>query len=342
MIRHHLHLTHPLTRRGLAFGLLLAALVPAAADAGTFEAFGPREYWRDPSLGPTETEIFTETFSVTEPSLSYTLRVERVRANLADIFINGTQVVKRRDFIDAGGDVVEKTVSLWDVNLIELEMQADPDGLVTVTIFGPDDDSPTITAVVDPEPNANGWNDTPVTVSFDCSDVTSGIAVCPAAIYQDTEVDGRVISGQAVDLAGNTAEASVTVSVDLSLPSVSIGSPMDGAVVTMPTVEVTGNVSDAFSGLDSVTCNGDSASIDDPLPGMFTCTVDLYLGGNTITVEATDLAGNVATDSVTIVLDTADIIKQLVDDQAPVIVIDHPADGSQVAVTAVTAEATVT
>ena len=42
-----------------------------------------------------------------------------------------------------------------------------------------DQTSPRITATVSPGPNAQGWNNTDVTVSFVCSDALSGIASCP-------------------------------------------------------------------------------------------------------------------------------------------------------------------
>ena len=38
---------------------------------------------------------------------------------------------------------------------------------------------PTLTSASDPAPNINGWNNTDVTVSFECLDATSGIAICP-------------------------------------------------------------------------------------------------------------------------------------------------------------------
>src|SRR5205823_6423865 len=46
---------------------------------------------------------------------------------------------------------------------------------------------PAIQAVVTPAPNAAGWNNSAVTVSFTCSDALSGIATCPPDVPLGTD-----------------------------------------------------------------------------------------------------------------------------------------------------------
>src|SRR6185503_13440091 len=58
----------------------------------------------------------------------------------------------------------------------------------------------------------------------------------------------------ATDAAGNTATASVTVTVDRSVPSVAIVSPVSGAFVKGPIVSIAGTAADAA--LASVDVNG--------------------------------------------------------------------------------------
>ena len=57
-----------------------------------------------------------------------------------------------------------------------------------------------------PSPNGNGWHNTDVTVTFTCSDALSGVASCPAPITVTAEGAGQVVTGTAVDKAGNTRE----------------------------------------------------------------------------------------------------------------------------------------
>jgi hypothetical protein len=86
---------------------------------------------------------------------------------------------------------------------------------------------PTISAAVNPQPNAQGWNNTDVTVRFSCQDALSGVASCtPTDPIQVTqEGQGQTIQAQAVDKAGNRAERIVTVNLDKTKPQLTLGEP---------------------------------------------------------------------------------------------------------------------
>ena len=66
--------------------------------------------------------------------------------------------------------------------------------------------------------NGNGWHNTDVTVTFTCSDTTSGIASCPEPVSVDTETSGLSVTGAAFDRAGNRATTSVVVKLDKTAP----------------------------------------------------------------------------------------------------------------------------
>lgn len=128
-----------------------------------------------------------------------------------------------------------------------------------------------------------------MTVSFNCSDSTSGIDKCPLPVTVSAEGADQVVQGTATDRAGNTANASATIDLDKSAPLVEITSPSDGARILDSAIVVTGNVTDVLSGVGGVTCNGVAASVSGT---GFTCKVPLQEGANLLDVKATDIAGN--------------------------------------------------
>ena len=83
---------------------------------------------------------------------------------------------------------------------------------------------PSISGVRTPEANANGWNNTNVTVSFACSDSRSGIKSCTGPTSFTANVSGQVVTGTALDFASNTSTTTVTVNVDKNAPTIS-GAP---------------------------------------------------------------------------------------------------------------------
>jgi RHS repeat-associated protein len=156
---------------------------------------------------------------------------------------------------------------------------------------------PQITATVGPGANANGWNNTPVTVTFTCHAGSAAITQCPSPAIVSTEGANQQISGTVTDQAGLNATATANVSIDLTAPSLSVTSPPNGAHLSSPALTVTGNVSDALSGLATATCNSAAASVQS---GAFTCSLTLTVGANAIAVQATDRAGNATTQTVNV------------------------------------------
>jgi hypothetical protein len=109
----------------------------------------------------------------------------------------------------------------------------------------------------------------------------------------------RVLTATATDAAGNQAtSAPVTVTVDATPPSVSIGSPAGGTV--SGTIAVSGTASDA-SGIAGVQFRVDGANIgaaDTTAPYSLSWTTSSVPNGtHVLTAVATDLAGNQATSA---------------------------------------------
>jgi hypothetical protein len=63
-----------------------------------------------------------------------------------------------------------------------------------------------------------GWHNTSVTVSFDCQDAESGIATCTAPVTVNVDGANQSVTGEAADVAGNTASVTVAISLDQGGP----------------------------------------------------------------------------------------------------------------------------
>jgi RHS repeat-associated protein len=371
--------------------------------AGTFDAFGPKTYERQRG----RPVAVTDSFSILNPNTQYTLRVEAKRVDedhhkdsdegdpraTARIFLNGREVISAEDFEehdrhdedDRRGHgrnhddrsnpvlVIQKSVHLQVNNQISVEVRGRRGTSVTVTVIGVDNDAPLISASAKPAANSFAWNNTDVLVTFTCSDKTSGIASCSPPVTVSKEGANQIITGTAVDKAGNTASTSITINldktppvvvsqsapaansanwnntavtvsfvcsdalsgvatcsspvtltneganqivsgtavdkagnqasttatinIDKTPPVISIATPANNTIVSTPALQVTGTVTDALSGVASVSCNGTAAVFQG---SGFNCSLTLTQGLNNIAVSATDVAGNTASQSISV------------------------------------------
>lgn len=316
------------SRRALFIALVvfasLCSSAHVAAYAGTFTAFGPQTYPR--STG--QPIPISNTFSVLNPSTQYILQVQVAGVASAIISVNGVTVVFTSDF-DMNETYVERPVVLQASNVLAGEVRGKPDGQITVTIVGIDNDPPTISGTASPAANASGWNNSNVTVTFTADDAISGVASVTPATTVTTEGANQTVTGTATDRAGNTASATVTVNIDKTPPSVVIASPPEGAFRNTSSLTVMGSASDALSGVEAVICNGAPVSFSGT---EFSCAVSLIEGTNTIMVEATDRAGNSASATVTVTLDTA----------PPSLLTTSPANGATFSASPITVSGTAT
>lgn len=139
---------------------------------------------------------------------------------------------------------------------------------------------PTVTHTTTPAPNASGWNNTPVTVHFDCTDALSGVADCSDDTTLSTDGEGQQVTGNAHDHAGNSQDDSATVSIDTVKPTIT-GAP-----------DRVANAHDWYDADVTV-----SYTCSDALSGIKDCSpkVDLGEGKNQkVKGTATDTAGNSA------------------------------------------------
>ena len=144
-----------------------------------------------------------------------------------------------------------------------------------------------------------GWYRSNVTVSGSGSDAVSGLAgvslSCGSNPCTITADGTHTITATATDNAGNTASTSVTVRKDTTPPTIAF-SPSGTAGNSgwwRSSVTLSASGSDAHSGLSSLSLSC----------GSNPCTLSAQ-GANTVTATAGDAAGNTASSSTTIYIDT--------------------------------------
>ncbi|MDT8320043.1 MAG: hypothetical protein RQ826_05895 [Xanthomonadales bacterium] len=147
---------------------------------------------------------------------------------------------------------------------------------------------PSIVGSASPAPNAAGWNNTDVTVHFDCSDALSGIDSCTADVVLG-EGANQSQGGAATDRAGNGKATEVTgINVDKTPPVVIVSTPPESVpeYLLHQLVSAEWSASDALSGL----AGAPTASAADGAP------IDTASAGEkTFEVQADDIAGNQTT-----------------------------------------------
>lgn len=168
---------------------------------------------------------------------------------------------------------------------------------LTVSGINIDKTPPSVVVSRSPDPNVNGWNNTPVEVKFEASDALSGIDGIPIEIVaMQLEGANQSVSHTFMDKAGNSATGSISgVNIDFTPPTLIAPASLTEECASPSGVTVTNLgtavVSDNLTPVASIQITNDP-----PTSFLFP------LGMTTITWKATDLADNSAsaTQSVTV------------------------------------------
>ncbi|TJY40813.1 VWA domain-containing protein [Cohnella pontilimi] len=191
--------------------------------------------------------------------------------------------------LSIGSHTVTLTVSDGDLSSSE-----------TVQVQVVDTTPPTITGSKSPDPNANGWYNADVTVHFSANDSASGIQSVTPDTVVSTEGANQSVTGTAVDVAGNSASATVGgINIDKTGPVIVDSTLTSSQYKTTDTITVGYEATDALSGLASVQAKLNGTVVSNGQ------TIDLKskVGSNVLEITATDKAGNVTVRSIPFTVD---------------------------------------
>lgn len=174
---------------------------------------------------------------------------------------------------------------------------------------------PVIFTVID-ETGGSGVNSNSITVTIDgvlaASSTISKTAISggysvtytPASALSE---GSHTITINASDNDGNAATAaSTTYTIDTVPPTLNISSPTDGLITNDTTITVKGTTNDATATPTTVTVtvNGTETTATVDSAGIFSKTIALAEGSNTIVITTVDAAGQETTVIRTVTLDT--------------------------------------
>lgn len=222
----------------------------------------------------------------------------------ATVTLNGTTVLTPSDF-NPHEIYVVKSVSLKQsgTNTLEVTVDGNPGSFIFLGITGTkgsttDTTKPQLT-ITSPTNGAITKNST-ITVSGTVTDqsavtltvngtstsVTNGSFSTSVSLLEGT----NVITVVATDASGNKTTQTITVIKDSTPPTLAVTQPTSGLITNNSTLTVSGTVADSTS--VTLTVNGNAVSLTN---GSFSTTINLSEGLNTVTVVATDAAGNTTT-----------------------------------------------
>ncbi|MBI5100738.1 MAG: Ig-like domain-containing protein, partial [Nitrospirae bacterium] len=285
--------------------LILISRSPAfSADVTLFE----RKFIR--STGTPVTEIISP-LNLPAPAESYRLIITNgnadgtSRCSSATVELGGTVIVGPSD-LNQQVPSLTMPVKLGETNRLSVTLKSKPGSFLAISIIGTDSTAPRLTITAPNEGNILGSPAIAVSGTIDdpyASVTINGIpATNSGGNFQGTiplTYGPNTVVVTAKDYYANESAASVKVILDNVRPVISIDPVSE--FTTSRTIEIKGRVDD----LTATTVSVQGRSITLPAGGgAYSFIVDLTEGLNTLTVTATDSAGNTSSGNRSITLDT--------------------------------------
>jgi virginiamycin B lyase len=118
----------------------------------------------------------------------------------------------------------------------------------TATTLNIDKTVPSLSTQFSQAPNDNGWNNSPITVSYACSDELSGIKSCSSPINQSADGIYDLV-GYSSDNADNIASTNSTLRIDQTAPAVSNVNFATNPLITGLATTLNATLTDNLSGI---------------------------------------------------------------------------------------------
>lgn len=162
--------------------------------------------------------------------------------------------------------------------------------------------SPTITYEASPVPNANGWNNTDVTVTFTCND-DFAVAYCTPPTTLSVEGANQTVDGTVMSALGTVRNITTSpINIDKTAPSVTVPALSRPFIVFQSREVISAATSDNLSGvtageyyIDADPGQGNGRAMQ-YVGGKLTATATLGFGlgtgRHTLYVRSQDKAGN--------------------------------------------------
>jgi len=248
------------------------------------------------------TATTTVTFNIDKTVPSITSQIEPaanlLRWNNTDVLISFTCAEALSGISDCTGPVSVTTEGGFQ-EFTGTATDLAGNSAATLVLLSIDKTPPTIQPTLNPLPNAAGWNNSDVDISYICTDNLSGTDVCQGTETVTSEGENQPMFANALDVAGNSATIATFINLDKTAPVITINSPLGGSTVIDPEVVITGQVNE-LNGITTVTINGETVSLDSS--GNFSHVLNLPIGTNILDVIATDIADNIGTATVIIIV----------------------------------------
>jgi RHS repeat-associated protein len=262
------------------------------------------------------------------------------------ITLNGQVIVSRADFTAGTIGTLVKPVTLDTLNTVIVRVIGDDSTRARVRFLATDSTAPAFEIQSPLEDAVIG--DTLVNVQVMMADTTPMISHVNNWAFGNglsgthtreipLESEGlNLLAGYAINGSGLVTVDTVRIYRDTQSPQLTVSSPAEGFATNADSIDVTGTVSDATA--TGVTANGIPLSVQ---AGEFSGRIAVAVGGNVVTVIATDAASNTATEMRNVIRDTtppaltvSSPTDQLVTDQETLTVSGTVSDALAVTVTA--------
>jgi RHS repeat-associated protein len=301
----------------------------------SYSIFGPKAYAKTATTPTHYVDSFVLPTGAAKP---YRISAKAsVTGTKATITLNGVKVIIDKNFVGT-------TPIVRDVNLVSgnnslvVDVRGTTGTTITVEVTATDKNAPVLT-ITSPQQNlvtnaatiavtGTSQDTGPTTVKVNgIAAIMSGAGNTQFSATVALTEGINVIAIVAKDLAGNHTDSTRTVTRDTQAPTLALTTPADGSFTNQSATTVSGTA----SGGGTITVKVNGVSFPVGAGGAFSGSFELSPGANFLTAVATDQAGNSASVTNKVTLDT----------DAPVVTIATPAEGAITKETSIAVSGTV-